>query len=203
MTEHFDRLKATSLIWLPEHGIGYYPVRETPYDAAYFEKYRGYEATERGQQITAARVALVKRFCDGLVLDVGIGSGAFVEAHGNALGTDINPAGLAWLRERGREWDGQPVRALCFWDSLEHIHEPSGLLAKALEWVFVSVPIVPDANRLHEWKHFRRDEHCWYFTETGFCRFMAAHGFELTARDHFETRLGREDIGTYAFRRRL
>lgn len=200
-TALFQAWSEAGLVWLPELGIGYYPVTEAPYDAAYFAKYQAYANTELGRAITQARVELVKRYHEGEVLDVGIGSGAFVEAHGAAHGFDINPAGKAWLDARWSAWDGEPVAAVTFWDSLEHIADPAPLLAVAERWAFVSAPIVQDVNAIATWKHFRRDEHCWYFTADGLVRFMHAHGFEFVARDDFETRLGREDIGTFVFER--
>ncbi len=190
-----------ALRWLPELGIGYLPVVAQPYDSAYFLKYQAMAGTPMGREITRRRVELVRRVHAGPVLDVGIGCGSFIEAHGHAVGADVNPAGLAWLRERGLEWDGGPVEAATFWDSLEHIHEPGDLLGKVARWVFVSVPLVPDVARITTWKHFRRDEHCWYFTAEGLLCFMRWHGFELRHRDDFETRLGREDIGTFIFER--
>ncbi len=50
-------------------------------------------------------------------------------------------------------------------------------------------------------RHFRRDEHYWYFTDAGLCVWMDRHGFQLRERDNIETLLGREDISSYAFER--
>jgi hypothetical protein len=50
-------------------------------------------------------------------------------------------------------------------------------------------------------KHFRPQEHIWYFTREGLVNAMKACGFSLVAESDFETELGREDIGTFAFRR--
>src|SRR3546814_12674031 len=69
------------LLWDETRGVGYYPVvaSETPYDNAYFDKYRGYAETSLGDQINAHRVGLVERFAGRRpVLDVGIGCGHFV-----------------------------------------------------------------------------------------------------------------------------
>lgn len=202
MTPRFLAERARgALVWLPELGVGWLPVEARPYDAAYFDKYRRMAETDMGREITRRRVEFVRRHHPGPVLDVGIGCGSFVEAHGAAVGADINPAGEAWLVERGLRWSGGPVEAATFWDSLEHIHEPAQILGAVGRWVFVSVPLVPDPARLTSWKHFRRDEHCWYFTAAGLERFMAWHGFRPVYRQDFEVELGREDIGTFAFER--
>ena len=40
------------LVWLPERGMGYYPVSGLPpYDAAYFDKYVEYAATTMGHRV--------------------------------------------------------------------------------------------------------------------------------------------------------
>lgn len=201
----FERWLVEGLVWLPERGMGWYPVAEAPYNAAYFAKYQRYAATPMGRSITAARIDLVERHAgSSLVCDVGIGCGDFVDDHPRAYGFDINPAGVDWLLKRGRffnPWKHQ-VDALTFWDCLEHIPNPGPLLANAREWVFVSLPIVPgDGPPPLDWRHLRRDEHCLYWTADGFVLWMAEHGFGCVEVNDEETRLGRQDILSFAFRR--
>lgn len=202
----FHEWASGALVWLPELGMGFYPVQEQPYDAAYFAKYERYAASEMGRAITAARVALVDRHAsDAIVVDIGIGCGAFVASRPASFGFDINLAGVEWLRERGRFWDPaeRAVDALTFWDSLEHIPNAAAVLGRAREWVFCSLPIVPgDGPPRADWKHFRRDEHCWYWTRAGLIRWMDAQGFACVEVNAAETLLGREDIESFAFRRR-
>jgi hypothetical protein len=202
----FNFWAATELLWLPHRGMGWYPVTEAPYDEAYFAKYARYAETEMGRRITAARVDLVNRHAGpgASVCDVGIGCGDFVQARPNTFGSDCNPAGVSWLLERGLLVD--PTRetfdALTFWDSIEHIPDPSPLLTNAREWVFVSLPVVPnDGPPAASWKHYREDEHCWYWTLSGFLRWMMEHGFVCKERNTVETDLGREDVHSFAFRR--
>jgi hypothetical protein len=202
----FDRWAAEGLVWLPERGMGWLTVTEAPYDASYFAKYRQYAATPMGSAITWSRIKLVERHAGrALVCDVGIGCGDFVESRpAPTVGYDINPVGAEWLHQMGAWLDPWevPVPALTFWDCLEHIPDPARLLANALEWVFVSLPIVPgDGPPPLDWKHFRRDEHCWYWTAAGFIGWMREHGFECVEQNDEETRLGREDILSFAFRR--
>lgn len=208
----FDRWLAEGLVWLPERGIGYFPVQTgtEPYDAAYFDKYTAYRGSEAFGRLNAARVDLVHRHAGphAVVCDVGIGDGAFIEARGDALGFtlgyDVNPAGVDWLKRRGSWLDPYvtPVEALTFWDCLEHIHDPAPLLASAIRWVFVSIPIVPgDGPPRSDWKHLRKDEHCWYFSRKGLIAWMAEHGFECIEVNANETLAGREDVEAFAFRR--
>lgn len=202
-----------TLVWLPEVGIGYYPVPDSaaPYDDAYFERYQRQDKTEVGDRLNRARVELVQKYTKGdeLICDVGIGGGRFVsdlkaaELCMRVRGTDVNQRAIDWLTERGI-WHvptDQPVDCLTFWDSLEHIHDPAPILASARRHVFVSIPIFRDCEHILRSKHFRKDEHCLYFTRDGFRTFMAEHGFELVESNTMEQDAGREDIGTFVFKR--
>jgi len=201
---YFDSLAAKSLVWLPEFGVGYYPVTEAPYDAAYWEKYLAMDASATGERLTADRAEFVKDFSEkGLtVCDIGIGGGRFVREM-DAKGFDINPKAVGWLTTEGRWHDpyAAPVDVATFWDSLEHIHNPAPLLANVKRWAFMSVPIFEDSAHILRSKHFRKDEHCWYFTRQGLMRFMRHHGFECVSVSFMEQNAGREDIESFAFQR--
>lgn len=198
----FDSLRTERLQWLPDLGVGWYPVTAEPYDEAYWDKYRGYDATEMGRQLTAARVALVNKYWDGLVLDVGIGGGRFVEEV-CGMGYDVNPAAVQWLKKDGR-WGDPGARqfdAMCFWDSLEHIHDPRPILANCRRFAFISLPIFESPSDILQSKHYRRQEHCWYFTRRGLVGFMALAGFWLLETNWMESDLGRDGIASFAFER--
>ena len=205
---------ANALTWFPEAGFGYFEVQGAPYDAAYFARYREQAETPIGRSLMAARVQLVRRhvgdiaLAQGPVLDVGIGSGAFVEACWAegiaACGFDVNPAGVAWLQRNSAFaplYTGRRYPVLTFWDSLEHIREPQLALAACGGWAFVALPIFRDAEHVLASKHYRRDEHYWYFTRDGFRRFAQAEGFDVVDIVATETALGREDIETFVLRR--
>lgn len=193
---------ARDLVWLEDAGVGYYPVSAMPYTAEYFAKYEAYASTSLGRALTDARLSLVRSHWGGDLVDIGIGCGQFVEA-ARCYGYDINPAGVAWLRARGRYWNPyyQEVPAACFWDSFEHIHDPTEILANVERWVFLSLPIFEDLAHVLRSKHYRKDEHCLYFRRDGLVRFMAACGFECVEHSRIESELGREDIESFAFRR--
>jgi hypothetical protein len=198
-----DRFAKSELIWLPEQGIGYFPVTESPYDAEYFERIQKNSGTNIGLALNAARVKLVNEYTRGEVLDIGIGSGAFLARKNPTFGYDINPVAVEWLRKHRlyREpWAG--ADSMTFWDSLEHIHDPTEYLMGCREYAFVSCPIYQNAEHILRSKHFRKDEHCWYWTEEGICRFMAYFSFELVEYNDMETQIGREDIGTFVFKRK-
>ena len=201
MIDLLDRFTEKQLIWLPEQGIGYYPVTDSPYDAAYFERVKSNAETEIGLRLQKARVTLVNKYTKGEVLDIGIGSGLFLSRK-DTWGYDINPVAIEYLvRHRLYRHPSQGAESMTFWDSLEHIHDPTMYLNGAREYVFVSMPIYRDVDHLLGSKHYRKDEHCWYFTEDGLLRFMNYFGFECLESNDMETQIGREDIGTFVFKR--
>ncbi len=141
------------------------------------------------------------------LVDIGIGGGRFMTEAPTippANGHDIHPIAVDWLKTHGRCPDPYEaeVAAMSFWDSLEHIHNPSPLLHNARRMVFVSMPIYEDCEHVLRSKHFRKDEHCLYMTHSGILAFMDAHGFDCLENNRMEEACGREDIGTYVFRRR-
>jgi hypothetical protein len=205
-----DELVRGRLAWFPELAMGYYPVEAgtQPYDWAYFGRYAAQAATEMGRALMQARCRFVARHWQGDVVDIGIGSGAFVEAwdatgHGRAWGWDVNPAGDAWLGRHDKRWDiwHRPAAAVTLWDVLEHMPNPQDLLAQVDGHVFLSLPIFDGPDHVLRSRHFRRDEHYWYFTRGGLIAFMERCGFALYGESRAETELGREDIGTFAFAR--
>lgn len=196
--------QAGELVWMPERGCGYYPVSDTPYDAAYFEKLRSYRDSEIGRKLLKFRIAFTRRHLHwGPVCDVGIGDGAFVEGMMiNATGFDVNPASLEWLHERGLYQDPyKGIRNVTCWDALEHMREPEKLLACIKDTLIVSLPIFRDADHVLRSKHFRKDEHYWYWTRAGFIRFLFEHNFEVIDSSTMESVIGRDEIETFAARR--
>jgi len=200
------------LTWIQNPGIGYYPVQPStfPYDSAYFSKYAGYARTPMGAQLNAFRRAFVNRYWgDKVLVDIGVGCGQFIESRALTYGYDVNPAGVEWLRERAlyrdpysSEFAERGIDAISCWDVLEHIENPAPLLSSVRSWVFVSIPVFRDLNHILGSKHYRPEEHFWYWTEHGFDAFMSAHGFEVVKVSDEETQLGREDILSFALRRR-
>lgn len=200
-----DKLLNDNLTWFPEMGIGYFPVTGFIYDANYFNNYKGLSKTETGLKLIQARMALVGKHYSGKVVDVGIGCGHFISSRENTFGYDVNPVGVQWLKEKGIYFDlykNKKCDALTFWDSLEHIREPEKAIRQAKKWVFVSMPIYADLPHLLRSKHFKKNEHFWYFTHSGLVYWFSENGFDLIEFTGEETELGREGILSYVFRRR-
>ncbi len=184
------------------------------YDDRYLNKYIQMGSSPIGVALNEFRVALTAKYAGpkGDVLDVGIGCGTFLDRLGDRpkWGYDVNPAGIAWLRERGL-WhdphDGLPecCRVVTFHDALEHFRWPGELLATFPDGVhvIVTIPIFPDLARIVESKHWRPEngEHQLYFTESGLIGYMTDLGYEAVEVRDDETRIGREDILTGAFRK--
>jgi len=154
-----------------------------------------------------SRLDFVDRHHRGQLLDVGIGCGAFLELRNKAglqtWGYDVNPAGVEWLGERGLFVNPYraAIDAMTLWDVLEHIPDYRPLLANVRKWLFLSLPIFRDADHALRSKHYKPAEHCWYFTRRGLMLAMQDCGFALASESNIETDLGREDIGTFAFKR--
>jgi hypothetical protein len=157
--------------------------------------------TDIGERLNQARIELVNKYTDGLVLDIGIGSGAFLQRL-NTYGFDINPKAIEYLiQNKLYRHPFKGGHGITFWDSLEHIHDPTMIIQGAKEYIFVSMPIYDDSNHILRSKHFRKDEHCWYFTMNGLIMFMQYYGFQCIEINNMETEIGREDIKTFVFKR--
>lgn len=202
------------LLWMPERGVGFYPVSfpEPVYGADYWNRYRAQDRTPIADKLHSARVSLVSRHIllepgeRARCVDVGVGGARFVEESPevwNFRGFDVNPIAVEHLRSIDRfadpYLDGCDVAT--FWDSLEHIEDPRHVLRQVRGLVFVSIPIFRDLEHVLSSKHFRKDEHYWYFTRSGMIRFMEEQGFSCLEVSTMEQAAGREDIESFCFER--
>lgn len=203
-------LQAGRLQWIEEEGFGYFECYPGPYDQAYFDRYAAQAETDIGRSLNEARCNLVSRHWGGGVLDVGIGSGTFLEARAaegieTDFGFDINPAGVEWLQARSRYrslYMGRTCPAATFWDSLEHMQRPDLALDQVQTVAFVSLPIFRDAAHVIASRHYRKDEHYFYWSRSGFIRFAARCGFSVIEHNTMESLAGREDIETFVLSRK-
>ena len=187
-----------------------------PYDQAYFDNYAKYEGTPMGEAITKTRCEMLERHDDEIeqsfVMDVGIGSGAFLKAlrkrgWKNAYGIDVNPIAINWLKACNHYWyDGpykpEAIDVMSFWDVLEHIPDPNPLFEKYQpKVVLVSMPIYQTEAEALASKHFKPGEHCWYFSVGGLIRFMQQRKYRTVEINTAETQLGRKSVYSFAFKR--
>tara|TARA_R110002096_G_scaffold186882_1_gene366029 strand:+ start:1673 stop:2332 length:660 start_codon:yes stop_codon:yes gene_type:complete len=194
------------LIWFDKSEVGWYPVRdEEDYDDEYFDKYKSYRDTEMGKKINDFRVGLVEKFHHGDLVDVGIGSGHFIDqrGHGRTTGYDVSGFGMKWLD--GNELWSNPYSdspyAISCWDSLEHIRDCMRLINQVKRWVFISIPIFDGVKSIRDSRHFKPHEHWWYFTNYSIMAMFGELGFVMRDRSEFEVECGREGVVTYAFER--
>jgi len=191
-----------SLVWCDALGIGYLPSNGYEYGMKYWKHYVECSNTEFGKKLTDLRVTFTKD--NGVksseVCDVGVGAGQFVSAMG-CKGTDINPFAVEWLKKNNAyTTDLKNFRSLTLWDVIEHIDDPTDLLAN-VENVVMSTPIYANLASCLLSKHFKPGEHIWYFTQEGVNNFMRVFGFVQTNSSDFETVLGRDKIFSYCFSR--
>jgi hypothetical protein len=173
------------------------------YTGDYFAKYQLMDETPMGEALTDARVLLVDDHYQGEdIIDIGIGGGKFVILM-MCSGFDVNPSAVRWLKDQGMYRDPyeKKVEVLTFWDSLEHIPDPIAIVRQARKWVFVSMPIYDNEAHCRQSKHFKPGEHLHYWTHSGLVDWFAQQGFILMAHNDEESRIGREGIKSYAFKR--
>lgn len=181
--------------------------KSVEYDVNYYEKYVRYESTEIATKLNEGRRNITEKYCK-TILDIGIGSGEFIKSSKIKIyGYDINPVAIQWLKEKSLFQDpyqNMPhVDGLTFWDSLEHIPNPNELLSlvNSGQYAFISIPIFNDLKYVKKSKHYRPNEHYYYFTKNGMIKYMTDSNFSLIEIDDFETRAGREEILTFVFKK--
>jgi len=191
------------------------------YDVAYWDKHAAKKGGEIGKTLNRLRISMAAPYCESL-LDFGIGFGEFIEEWGQrvirmngqtdrlhaAFGYDINPVAVAWLQKRNLFVDPflgpVKVEGWTMWDVLEHVPNPSDVLSLLQEnqFLFLSLPIIEKPSKVRASKHYKPGEHLYYFTRSGFLRFMDFSGFDLLEENDLENRAGREDIRSFSFRKR-
>jgi len=194
-----------------EHGLMYQRdmTKIVEYGRSYFENYVQREDTEIALRINEARVSLSEKYCKCL-LDVGVGSGEFIKkSNVRVLGYDINPFGIKWLHDRGLYVDiykkvPADVEGFTLWDTLEHIPNPQEFfrVVESGEFVFISLPIFPEIEKVRESKHYKPHEHLYYYSHAGLVGFLNDSGFDFVESNNDETIAGREGIGSFVFIKR-
>lgn len=207
------------LLWNESLGVGHLPAdTDGLYSYEYWTKYHEYKQSPIAEKLMKVRVELVEKHAPrATVLDIGIGSGHFIEKRDAMVGPvldqigvkrltygyDVNPHAITWLVARQLWWDPwakDPEIVTC-WDSLEHLPRPHDFVARVRSMIFVSIPIFANKEHVLSSKHFKPGEHLWYFTHSGFIHYMKRLGFRLIDENEMESKLGREEIGTFVFKR--
>ncbi len=192
-----------------EHEIMYQRnmTQSVSYDKYYFEDYVRKEKSDIAIKLNAGRTSITQKYCNS-ILDIGIGSGEFIKSCNIvAYGFDINNVAVKWLRENQiyrDPYNTMPeVDGLTFWDSIEHIPNPGDLLSRIRSgyYVFISIPIFSDLLKVRDSKHYKVNEHYYYYTAKGLITYMKDSGFNLIELSDQETKAGRESILTFVFQK--
>ena len=93
------------------------------------------------------------------------------------------------------------VDGLSFWDSLEHIPNPNALLSlmRSGQYAFIALPIFEDLEKVKQSKHYKPNEHYYYFSKDGMIKYMQDSNFTLIEITDDESQAGREGILTFVF----
>lgn len=177
----------------------------------YFEYYNRLADRQETELLYNIRHKVCDDYAHGLpILDFGVGSGDFIKRRPDGVsvkGFDIDPLAVDWLKENGYWLDfykeGNIPECVTFWDSLEHLPNVKDVVNKCPKLIICAIPIFLGYEDILKSKHFRPNEHIWYFTKLGFENFMESLGFTLIMVKNLEQLAGRESIYTFVFRRFL
>lgn len=126
---------------------------------------------------------------DSRVLELGPGTGCMMEVmrrHCLSVdGFDIAPTDHVTIDQdeaRRRHWD-----LLIACDVIEHMPDINSIFDYTFDWAYISTPCRPDdIDLLANWRHFRPNEHLWYFTRDELSRWFDAKGYEVKYAGHVE-----------------
>ena len=173
------------------------PVSPIEYKNPYFNKWVDMDF-EKIDAINKIRFKMVSMFCGGAsgLLDFGCGTGDFVlwsrlnmpyscQVYGYDLDLfDYNKAksltltpGTTDLKDLGGKFD-----VVTMFDSLEHLRFPSDIFSLDPRWFIVSVPNTDsrmwrDKTMFTSWRHYRPNEHIWYFDRYTLGSLFSQHGY--------------------------
>lgn len=195
--------------WDTDTGIGHLEVTspEQVYDIEYWNRYLSMKDSDIGKKLTQARINLCKKYNvqEHNCVDIGIGNGDFVDKFG-CFGTDINPHAVKYLKDKGKYTlvdDDWGWNWFTLWDVWEHL--PKDFMQHIVNnnhvGIIMSTPIYDSFEHCISSKHFRPDEHEWYFTTSGLIKFMEDFGYRCLEVSSVESDIGREDIKSFVFKK--
>lgn len=193
----------TKLLW--KSGIGYYSVQPQSQKPNYYSIYKKYEKTQLGQKLNQFRINLVNKYIKSdSLLDFGCGSCYFIRErnkiyNNSTFGYDVDKNVVKYLKKNKLYKLPKNIKNISFWDSLEHIDNFKTLLSEVKNHIFVTIPIFTSKKHVLNSKHFRRNEHYWYFTSKGLKNILGDIGFKCLYECDTESKLGRKDISTFVF----
>lgn len=180
-----------------------------------FLDYRKRFATPLGQAINAWRAWWVTSIVgeDATLLDYGAGVGAFISVMADKCGdlfwAEVNEfmrGDLAFHYLDFREYrpgEDKPD-AVTFWDVFEHLSDPWAVLEETgANTAFVTIPYIDEFDEPKNSKHYKPNEHQWYWTRVGFMLDAKAHGWvaEIHSDNPEERTFRREKVASFLLTR--
>jgi len=159
------------------------------YGKMYLEKYKQLATTPLSRKIHLARWNLIYKYLKfGVILDYGCGPNTFnsyAPVEYTVFGYDINP------ECKQSKIPEVNFNAVTFWDSLEHIHNFYNEIEKLKpDYLFISTPNLKSVkNGIIDWKHYRPQEHIYYFDIDSLIVILANLGYKILESNYIEGQL--------------
>lgn len=199
------------LVWFHDADCGYvHPVEQYRYGRAYFDDYIERSRLRDSDRLMLVRENTVRNHHNGEIVDFGAGACTFVQhmkqtGYRGITGYDINPWSVQVLTNSQLyrdPWTGRKPEAMTFWDTLEHVADPEAIVSRVGKWAFLSAPIFLCMDHARRSKHYKPNEHIWYFTARGLRSLFERCGFVCVEEHNKESETCREGIGTFVFKRK-
>jgi len=193
-------------------------VNEGVYDSKYCEKYVAYSKSGVNSKLQQLRWNTVLRHViSGKLLDVGCGSGAFIQAAPAGFevhGQDVNRYCVVYCNSIGlmvsETLPNEKFDVVSMFDSLEHfssfdiVKQVRDLLKKNGRLV-LGIPNfrAEFLANIDDWRHYRPDEHVFGISEKSIYQVCERFGFELDEQndDESEVRQPEGNISIYVLRK--
>ncbi len=197
----------TLLLICRECELIYSPSSKNVYDDEYLLHYKLYKRTEFSKLLQKARWDFIGKNIKSFksILDYGCGSDAFLVEATDCMKDQCNLYSYdPYFMQDHKFLCERKLDITTFFDSLEHMNRLDIISLLNSRYIVISIPILEKNQQLFEWKHFRPNEHIWYFTEDALIKLMTIKfNYKFILKDDFETQLGRDCILTFLFEKRL
>lgn len=127
------------------------------------------------------------------LLDVGYGNGDFLRAASDIIasvyGNDAPPMYPIDPIETVDNIFAAHYDIVCFFDALEHFEDPYVIKELKCDYVYISVPNLPNELNIKEfenWRHRRPNEHLSHFNISSLTRFFESINYKLISYSYIE-----------------
>lgn len=181
---------ACDLVW-QSHGS---PIQ---YDSSYIEKYNAYPL----RQLAYIRLATLRQLqkITGIrpVFDYGCGSGAFIDA---CEENRISVSGYDPATNKNNEPHNlSAYGTVTFFDVLEHIPDIERIMLMLPHSIIVAIPdsscVFSGEVEWQRWRHYRPNEHLFYFSPISLNLLFKKYGYELKFDNYDEDFIRRPQDG--------